>query len=96
LLKDRLKAGLATTYLLLIFLFFGNIEDAFAVHDYLVFLSEPKYFLPFLGLISFFILFKIRKANTFYLFHLFLNICLVLLIMYELIMFAFDIAGYRK
>ena len=88
--KCAQKAGFTITYLLFIFLFFGNIEDAFALNEISVFLSEPKWFLPFLVVLSFFILYQIKKIREGHSFHIFLNLSLLTIIGYELLMFGFD------
>jgi hypothetical protein len=85
-LKNRQKSGLITFYFIFIFLFFGNIEDAFAKIQWLVFLSEPTYFLPFLFIVSVLICNKIVRAESLNNLPVFLNLVLLAWIGYEILM----------
>lgn len=81
--KNKLKAGLITTGTLFIILFFGVMQDALIFYKSLAFLSGPVYFIPLmlgLFLVFLFLIWKVKKWQEFI---LYVQLLLLLLIIFE-------------
>ena len=94
-LKNKQKSGLLTFYFLFIFLFFGNIEDVFAKIQWLVYLSEPRFFLPLLFIVSIVVVYKICTIRKTHNFHIFLNLVLFVWIVYEIVVMSWPISNQK-
>ena len=81
--KDLRKAALITTFLGVIFLFFGDIKQGLGKIEFLSFFNRYRFFIPFIAVLSFIIVYKLARAKSLFRLTLFINLLLITYIIFE-------------
>ena len=81
--KDLRKAALITTFLGVIFLFFGDIKQGLSKIEFLSFFNRYRFFIPFIAVLSFIIVYKLARAKSHFRLTLFINLLLISYIIFE-------------
>ena len=82
-LKDLRKATTITTFLGIIFLFFGDIKQGFNSIEFLAFLSRYRFFIPLTLILSSFVIYKLLRTKFLFRATMFLNLLLIVYIIFE-------------